>query len=164
MPDSLPDFPTTDEDLPATDIAGEAPPLAAVVVHGQHGHGQAAGVTVWIMAALGLVFTLGTIFYLLYQATTEEPVPPTIEITIDSVTENGDGYLVSFRARNHGTITAEMLFVRGSLLDAQRQTVEVSEMVFDYLPAAAEQRGGLFFLANPANYELSVRPQGYQQP
>jgi uncharacterized protein (TIGR02588 family) len=125
---------------------------------------ETSPMTVKVIAALGLLFTLAAIGHLMYQAATKSPTPPTVEFTVDGVASSGAGYVVTFRVFNHGSITAELLSVRGLLLDADQQPVETSEMTFDYLPPGGTRHGGLFFASNPADYDLDLRALGYQQP
>ena len=44
------------------------------------------------------------------------------------------------------------------------KVVEKSSTTIQWVPAHAERQGGLFFSRNPLDYELKLRPQGYERP
>ncbi|MDP2213449.1 hypothetical protein [Phenylobacterium sp.] len=98
----------------------------------------------------------------MFAVTTPER-PPAVTLSVTSVTTTPGGYLVSFRAANAGGETAAGLQVSGELRQGET-LIETSDMTIDYLPQRSERRGGLFFSANPADHQLSLRAHGYSEP
>ena len=73
------------------------------------------------------------------------------------------GWVVPFRAVNKGAAPATSLGLEAvlALPDGRR---ERSEVVVDYLASGAEQEGGFYFAADPAQGTLTARPLGYLRP
>lgn len=117
----------------------------------------------WVVAAVGLALLLSVLGFLLYDALARITVPPDIAVKARSVTRTGNGYRVSFRASNHGRETAEGVIVQGEI---RRDGVllERSWVRLDYLPAASEKTGGLFFSQDPRQFEFVLRALGYKTP
>ncbi|MGS7457319.1 hypothetical protein, partial [Mycobacterium tuberculosis] len=86
-----------------------------------------------------------------------------IEIKARTFVKTSSGYLVRIKAINKGGSSAAALAVEGTLTD-QGQTLENSEMTFDYVPAHSTKEGGLFFDHDPETFELKLRVLGYQEP
>jgi uncharacterized protein (TIGR02588 family) len=117
----------------------------------------------WAVAFVGLVLVLSTIGFLLYQIVTDDDSPPEVSLTVGDVIEMEGGYLVEFNVLNRGGSTAARLMVQGELRDAG-DSVETSQTEIDYVPPDSERSGGLFFTENPNDYELMLRPLGFQEP
>jgi len=117
----------------------------------------------WIIAAVGLILVVGAIGSTLYRAVTEESTPPKLEVTVDSIQSNGDGYLVKFRVVNSGNQTAAAANIEGELKSGE-ETAETSSAALTYVPANSERRGGLFFTKNPRQFHLQIRATGYEEP
>jgi uncharacterized protein (TIGR02588 family) len=133
---------------------------------GEHGGGRGAKETSrweWVSAAAGALLVAGAIGFLVHEAVVRSPEPPAITFEIDSVAAAPNGFLVQFRARNHGWTTAAGLQVAGELRAGGR-SVETSEATLQYLPARAERAAGLFFTEDPRAHELTLRAVGYQTP
>jgi uncharacterized protein (TIGR02588 family) len=130
----------------STQRADEAPPLAE-----------------WIIGVVGLILVAGTIGFLIFKAVEKDERAPDIVITIESVAQVENGYVVSFRAMNRGGMTAASVVIEGELKDAGGDT-ESSETTIDYIPSRSEARGGLFFTRDPAPDRLQIRAKGYESP
>jgi uncharacterized protein (TIGR02588 family) len=117
----------------------------------------------WAVALVGLVLVAGIIGFLLYQASLNDNSAPDITLTVSGITEGAGGYLVEFNVQNHGGRTVARLVVVGELRRSD-EVVEVSQVEIDYVPAKSERSGGFFFSENPADYELALRPLGFQEP
>jgi uncharacterized protein (TIGR02588 family) len=63
-----------------------------------------------------------------------------------------------------GGNTAADLQVEGTLMDRAGNIIETSETTIAYLPPHSTQEGGLFFTENPRQYNLQLRPKGYEVP
>lgn len=116
-----------------------------------------------LVALLGLLLVLGTIGFMIYKAVWAVESPPDIVITIDSINPVTDGYLVNIKTLNNGGTTAQGLTIEAEL-SSNNQAVETSEITIEYLPSYSERKGGIFFKNNPGDFELKVRPKGYEQP
>jgi uncharacterized protein (TIGR02588 family) len=89
---------------------------------------------------------------------------PAITVELGPARALGEaGWVVPFRARNRGSAPASGLGLEAvlALPDGGR---ERSEVVVDYLASGAEQEGGFFFTADPANGALAARSRGYLRP
>lgn len=116
----------------------------------------------WVVAALGLLLTLGTVGFLFYQALFGETTPPDISLQVVAVAPSSGGYLVTVEARNRGGETAAEVLVEGELLHAGE--TETSELTFDFVPAASAREGGLFFSRDPRAGRLELRAKSYREP
>lgn len=117
----------------------------------------------WVVAGFSALLVLGVIGFLLYQAFTHPATPPDVTVEPTEIQAVHSGYLVQFRAHNHGYTTAQGLVVQGTL-KAGGATVETAEVTVSYLPATGTRAGGLFFRNDPVRYQLEIRPTGYEVP
>ena len=117
----------------------------------------------WIVAAIGFMLVAGVIGFLLYEALGGNRMPPDVKLSVDSVVQTRNGYLVKITAVNQGGITAEGVDIEGELRRGT-EAVERSRTTIDYLPPGSEKRAGLFFTRDPQQFELQVRPFGYEEP
>jgi len=119
--------------------------------------------TEWAAAIVGLVLVCGAIAFLLYKGVARDGVPPNISVEPESVVQVTGGYLVTIRAVNRGDFTAAAVTVEGALHGASG-VAETSDMTFQFLPPNSQRKGGLFFEKNPRDFELKLRPKGYEVP
>jgi uncharacterized protein (TIGR02588 family) len=117
----------------------------------------------WVVAAFGLMLVLATLVFLVFQALHREETPPDVIVQVGSISPAAAGYLVQFRAINHGGQAAEGLVVRGELR-GDGNIIETSETRIDYVPADSERRGGLYFRIDPRQVQLEIRALGYEYP
>ena len=117
----------------------------------------------WIVAGIGLLLVAGVIGFLIYEAFSGNRLPPDVKLSVDSVVQTGNGYLVKVTAVNEGGQTAEGVDIEGELRTGT-ESLERSRTTIDYLPPRSEKRAGLFFARDPRKFELHVRPLGYEEP
>jgi uncharacterized protein (TIGR02588 family) len=117
----------------------------------------------WIVAGVGLVLVAGVIGFLIYEAFTGKRLPPDVKLSVDSVVEIRNGFLVRITAVNEGGMTAEGVIVEAELRSGT-EPVERSRTTIDYLPPRSEKRAGLFFTRDPRQLDLRVRSLGYEEP
>lgn len=117
----------------------------------------------WIIAGIGLILVAGAIGFMIYQAVAEDATPPNLSVSVESVAPKDKGYLVKFRVKNTGDLTAASLTIEGELKDGA-EIVETSTATLTYAPSHSEREGGLFFSKNPNEYQLEIRPKGYEKP
>ena len=117
----------------------------------------------WIVAGVGLVLVAGVIGFLIYEAFTGKRLPPDVKLSVDSVVEIRNGFLVRITAVNEGGITAEGVIVEAELRSGT-EPVERSRTTIDYLPPRSEKKAGLFFTRDPRQLDLQVRSLGYEEP
>ena len=87
----------------------------------------------WIVAAVGLVLVAGVIGFLLYEAFSGERVPPDVKLSVESVVQTRNGFLVRITAVNEGGMTAEGVIIEGELRSGS-EVLERSRTTIDYLP------------------------------
>lgn len=117
----------------------------------------------WIVAGVGLVLVASVIGFLIYEAFTGKRLPPDVKLSVDSVVEIRNGFLVRITAVNEGGMTAEGVIVEAELRSGT-EPVERSRTTIDYLPPRSEKRAGLFFTQDPRQLDLQVRSLGYEEP
>ena len=117
----------------------------------------------WIVAGVGLVLVAGVIGFLIYEAFSGNRLPPDIKLSVGSVVQTRNGFLVTVTAINQGGITAEGVDIEGELKRGT-ETIERSQTTIDYLPPRSNKKAGLFFTRDPRQFELQVRPLGYEEP
>lgn len=117
----------------------------------------------WIVAGVGLVLVAGVIGFLIYEAFSGNRLPPDIKLSVGSVVQTRNGFLVTITAVNQGGITAEGVDIEGELKRGT-ETIERSQTTIDYLPPRSNKKAGLFFTRDPRQFELQVRPLGYEEP
>ena len=117
----------------------------------------------WIVAVVGLVLVAGVIGFLIYEAFSGNRLPPDIKLSVGSVVQTRNGFLVTVTAINQGGITAEGVDIEGELKRGT-ETIERSQTTIDYLPPRSNKKAGLFFTRDPRQFELQVRPLGYEEP
>ena len=118
--------------------------------------------TRWL-AALGLLFVLGSFTMLLRESFVAGRPVAEISIRVDEILPSPHGYLVSLKIENSGNATAAALGVEGVLIRSGT-TVETSLVTIDYVAAGSERDAALFFSNDPRQGELSVRAKGYIEP
>jgi uncharacterized protein (TIGR02588 family) len=117
----------------------------------------------WGIGMLGLLFVLGSIGFLLYEAAIGDSSPPDVSVVVEEITPTSNGFLVEFRVMNEGGTTAAGLTVEGELRDGA-QVLETSDTTIEYVPSHSERQGGLFFTVDPRQYDLRLRALGYEMP
>lgn len=121
-----------------------------------------ASVLEYVVAVIGLVFVLGGVGFMAFEAFTDSSQPPDIRLRVLEVTRSSGGYLVTIEARNAGDETAAELGVEGTLA-RPGQEPETSETTFDFVPPDSLREGGLFFTQDPRG-ALTLRVLGYREP
>jgi uncharacterized protein (TIGR02588 family) len=114
----------------------------------------------WIVAGVRLIFVVGPVGFLVYQAIMENPSSPDVTVQVESVMSLRSGDLVKIKITNYGDATAEGLIVEGKLRKGEEQ-IELSHTEIDY---AAHTEKRLFFSQDPRQGELRVRALGYKEP
>jgi uncharacterized protein (TIGR02588 family) len=117
----------------------------------------------WIVAAVGFMLVAGVIGFLLYEAFSGNGLPPDVKLSVDSVVQTRNGYLVKITAVNEGGQTAEGVDIEGELR-TETESLERSQTTIDYLPPGSKKRLGLFFTRDPRQFQLDVRSLGYEEP
>jgi uncharacterized protein (TIGR02588 family) len=117
----------------------------------------------WIVAAIGLILTVGTIGFMFYQAFMSANTPPQIYVLMNAIEEFPEGYVVTVTAKNTGAATGAAVSIEGTLKSGD-QTVETSTATISYVPGHSERRAGLLFTQDPRQYTLELRAKGYEAP
>ncbi|MDJ0386771.1 hypothetical protein QMO56_01480 [Roseomonas sp. E05] len=117
----------------------------------------------WVCATLGGVVVLVTLAVVVAQIPGADSAPPDVHLRVEAVQPSGGGYLVRFEAVNRAQATASAVEVEGRLEEGGR-LAEASRVRLDYVPRGSRQRGGLWFTRDPAQFRLSLRVLGYQEP
>lgn len=117
----------------------------------------------WIVAAIGLILVVGTIVFMLYEGLTSKNTPPDFTTEIERIDAVNAGFIVKFKLTNNGEQTASGVNVEGELKNGG-ESVETSDVTFDYAPSKSETKGGLFFKNDPEQFQLEIRAKGYAEP
>jgi uncharacterized protein (TIGR02588 family) len=124
---------------------------------------QAIPTLEWIVGGIGFVIIAGVLGFLLYAGINNNNPLPDVKLSIDAVARLRNGYLVQFTAINEGGLTAQGVTVEGELRSGA-DVVERSETVIEFLPSGSKSRAGIFFSKDPRQFELKLRPLGYEEP
>jgi uncharacterized protein (TIGR02588 family) len=116
-----------------------------------------------LLGGVGLILVIGVISFLLYQAS-QPNQPPALAVQAEQTIAQENGYLVQIRVTNQGDETASSALVEGTLVDASGNTVESSDITFDYIPPRSQRHAGLVFQSNPNEYQLELQFRGYVEP
>lgn len=118
----------------------------------------------WIAGAVGVVLLILMIAIVGHDALTRSPeAPAAIAVTPGKVTRTAGGYVVTFTATNKGGGDAAELQIEGQLVAGSGE-IETSSATVDYVPGNGATDGGLFFVKDPTQGRLKLRPLGYQAP
>jgi uncharacterized protein (TIGR02588 family) len=118
--------------------------------------------TRWL-AALGMLFVVGSFAMLLRESFVAGRPVAEISIRVDEILPSAHGYLVSLKIENSGNATAAALGVEGVLIRGGTN-VETSLVTVDYIAAGSARDAALFFSNDPRQGELTVRAKGYIEP
>lgn len=117
----------------------------------------------WASAAIGLMMLVAAIGYFVYVSMAQTKSPPKITVAVLAIEAQEAGYLVRTRVSNNGTTTAAQLSLEGTLKTKTGEE-QRSEVTLDYVSAGSETSAGFFFIADPRQGELKIRPVSYQDP
>jgi uncharacterized protein (TIGR02588 family) len=129
----------------------------------KHQESEAIPIWEWIVAAVGFILVAGVTGFLLFEALSGNRLPPDVKLSVASVIQTRNGYLVRINAVNQGGMTAEGVIVEAELRNGI-EPLERSRTTIDYLPPRSEKRLGLFFTRDPGQFELQLRSLGYEEP
>lgn len=116
----------------------------------------------WCVFAVGLVLVCGTLGYLVYDAFTQEPLPPLLQVTLAEPYQHLGHYVVPVTVHNHGGGTAQQVLIRVTLrVDGEE---EAAEFELPHVPRQSDRHGFVTFDRDPAQGELSGRAVGYERP
>jgi uncharacterized protein (TIGR02588 family) len=124
---------------------------------------QAIPTLEWVVGGIGFVIIAGVLGFFLYAAVHNDHPHPDVKLSVDAVARLRNGYLVQFTAINEGGLTAQGVTVEGELRSGA-DVVERSETAIEFLPPGSKKRAGIFFSRDPRQFELKLRPLGYEEP
>jgi uncharacterized protein (TIGR02588 family) len=125
------------------------------------GEQTAISLAEWIAVGISAAIVIGAVATLLLHAPRDR-TPPDLVVTVDRVDPVTAGFLVRFTVENKGGTTAAHVVVRGESRGTAAS--EDPEAVFDYVPDGSRRRGGLLFIHDPRQTQLTVRAVGYREP
>jgi uncharacterized protein (TIGR02588 family) len=118
----------------------------------------------WIVFSLSLLFILGILGYLVYQASTYEAGSPDLRITYVHDPSPNSPHRYFLRISNDGRETAEEVQVE-MVLEQDGEVLEAAAMTLPYLPKQSAREGWLVFSKDPAGADtLYARVVGYKKP
>ncbi len=117
----------------------------------------------WLVAAMGFIIVSVAIGMTLYRGAVQENSPPNIQISLKSVSQKSQGFLVEFELSNTGNRAASAVNVEGEL-KTNGETVETRTMTMAYAPSNSKRSGGLIFSKDPSIYDVEIRAVGFEDP
>ena len=117
----------------------------------------------WIVFALGLVLVLGTVGFLVWDASQGEGSPPDLSVSLGRPEPRGEGWAVPVTVRNHGGETAEGARVVVTL-EVPGGEKEEAEYDVAFVPRGSQREGWVHFLHPPGTGRLTGRVSGYEKP
>lgn len=116
-----------------------------------------------LMSFAGFLVVAAMAGYLFYNAVWGEKTPPDILVSVESIEQNGEDFLVIFRARNDGGEAAANVKVE-ALLRMGIMDTESATTTLNYIPANSARKGGFFFRKDPRRGRLVLTVTAYQKP
>jgi uncharacterized protein (TIGR02588 family) len=117
----------------------------------------------WILGVVGALLFLIAIGYLTLEGLRGNNQPAEITFKVEEIVPAGGGFLVRYRAHNHGTQTLADLHVRAQLI-AGTTVMDEAEATLDFLPGHSFRLGGFYLREDPNRYRLELWAEGYQEP
>jgi uncharacterized protein (TIGR02588 family) len=117
----------------------------------------------WCVAAVGLVLILFVLGALFWDAFSESPTQPGIELRVKERLRHGPGELVVVEVHNRGGKVASNLKIRGTVESGDKM-VEAGEVTIDYVPRRSRRTVGLFFAEPIGTNDLRLEPVGFVEP
>jgi uncharacterized protein (TIGR02588 family) len=124
---------------------------------------QSIPILEWVVGGIGFLMIAGVLGFLLHTALKDRNPRPDIRLSVNEVLQSSSGYLVRITASNEGGSTAAGVIVEGELRRGA-DLIERSETLIEFLPSHSKKRAGLFFSKDPSQFELKLRPHGYEEP
>lgn len=119
----------------------------------------------WGVFGVSLVLVLGTLAYLVYDATTMGDQPPLIEAQLGAPQQQAGEFAVPVTLINRGDQTAAGVMVEVTLEGNDATTeIERGEFSVPFLPRGATREGRVSFRTDPRTGQLKARVLGYEQP
>jgi len=119
----------------------------------------------WGVFGVSLVLVLGTLAYLVYEATTLGDQPPIIEAQLGAPQQQAGEFAVPVTLINRGDQTAAGVMVEVTLeSNGAGAEIERGEFSVPFLPRGATREGRVSFRTDPRAGQLKARVLGYEQP
>jgi uncharacterized protein (TIGR02588 family) len=120
----------------------------------------------WAVAAVGGLILAAIVGFLVYEAIARPPqTKPEITATGGVAVKLASGtFLVPITVKNAGHETGAGVTVSGALIDDGDAVIEESAVTFAFVPQHSRETGGLYFSADPGQYRLEMRVEGYTDP
>lgn len=116
-----------------------------------------------LAATVGIVIVGGCVGFLGWQGLTADDSPPDLRLQIVEIVPQQSGYLVRVQTANAGGTTAARVRVEGRLTD-DRNAIERSEAVLDYVPSQSRREAALVFRHDPRGSQVALRVLGFEAP
>jgi uncharacterized protein (TIGR02588 family) len=116
----------------------------------------------WAAAILGALLLVGTVVFLLREATKPSDPGPVV-FRVVAVRPVEPGFVVEFEARNRGGAAYAELEVEATLRGSGGGE-ERAHATLDYVPRGSARRGGFFFRSDPRRGALEIAAKGYREP
>ena len=116
----------------------------------------------WVVGTISAIATAALLFYLAYQALTDQQTPPRFELLAGPVEHVGGSYYVPVKVTNRGASAAANVVLAAQSAGQNR---EAPTITFDYVPANSTRRGTFVFLDDPGPAaRLQVNVTSYREP
>jgi len=129
----------------------------------RNGKGPEIPLLEWIIGALGLAIVAAVVGVLLYEAIAGDRSPPDVKLTVLSIAQRQNGFLVKIRAENNGGEPAARVEITAELVEGAK-VVEASGTQFEHLPPHSAREAGVFFQRDPRQIEIRLQARGYEEP
>ncbi len=128
----------------------------------ERGQGDAPPFWEWVVAALGAVFLIGAVVYLVIEANGAGRQPPVLEAELREVVPQGALHAAIVRVHNRGRSAAAQVRVSGTV-PHPGQEAERSDTEFDFVAGRSWREARLLFVQDPRGH-LQLRVESYQPP
>ena len=118
----------------------------------------------WLIFAVSFLLVVGTLGYLIYDATLSSEIPPNIEIQLGETQAQGRNFLVPVVAINRGEQTAETVQIE-VILEKNGKEEESADLEIQFLPRGAKRSGWVTFETDPRTVDnIKSRAVGFEKP
>ncbi len=117
----------------------------------------------FVIGVLGIMLVAAFVGLLVFEAVAENEPLPRLQVSVRDVDDSAADYRVEVTVENSGDETAAGVLVTGTLTQNDK-TIEEASATVSFVPAGSTRQAMLLFDRDPREYELDVRPLGFELP
>jgi uncharacterized protein (TIGR02588 family) len=116
----------------------------------------------WAAGATGLALFLSVIGLTVLNGLHQDR-PPSIQVEIEDIAQQGGAYTVSFDVINAGDKTASAVRLTANL-SVEGKPGQERDVEIDFLPPHSRRKAAVIFSSDPKQGRLEIQAQSYRRP